>query len=75
MSDATTPKKVVSSIWYLLPILLGIIGGLIAWAVTKDDDPVKAKKFLILGIIFVVVEVVIVIAFFAASLGTMMMYT
>ncbi len=38
-----TMQKQRSGLWYLLPIVLGIIGGVIAWFVIKDDDPKKAK--------------------------------
>ena len=43
MSDATTSEKVVSS-WCFLPIFFRIIGDLIAWIVTKDDDQVRPKS-------------------------------
>ena len=37
--------------WYLLPIFMSIIGGVIAYFVLKEDDPKLAKNCLILGII------------------------
>lgn len=40
----------VSGAWWLLPIFLTWVGGLIAWAVTKGRDPQKAKKMLWWGI-------------------------
>ena len=40
-----------SPFWYLLPIFLGIIGGLIAYVILKNDDSQKAKKALLLGLI------------------------
>ena len=40
-----------SSLWFLLPILFNIIGGVIAYFIIKDDDPNKAKNCLWLGII------------------------
>ena len=40
----------VSGAWWLLPIFLTWVGGLIAWAVTKDRDPRKAKSMLSWGI-------------------------
>jgi len=48
-----------SGLWYLLPIFVGIIGGVIAYFVIKDDDPSKAKNCLWLGIILTVIDVVI----------------
>jgi len=37
--------------WYLLPIFLNIIGGVIAYYALRKDDYAKAKKALILGMI------------------------
>ena len=51
MSSEEPIKKKRSSAWYLLPILLTIIGGVIAYFVIKEDDPKKAKNCLYLGII------------------------
>lgn len=35
--------------WFLLPILLNVIGGVIAYFVLRHDDPTKAKNCLLLG--------------------------
>lgn len=35
--------------WYILPIFLGWIGGLIAYFILRRDDPRKAKNCLYLG--------------------------
>lgn len=48
----------VSNWWYLVPIFLGIIGGLIAWVVNKDVNPKKAKKLLIIGIVIPIVWII-----------------
>ena len=48
-----------SGAWYLLPILLGIIGGVIAYFVIKEDDVKKAKNCLYLGIALTVIWFVI----------------
>jgi len=48
----------VSNWWYLPPIFLGIIGGLVAWIVNKDVDPKKAKKLLIIGIVLAIVHII-----------------
>ena len=42
------PEK-VSNWWYALSFFLGIIGGVIAWAVNKERNPKKAIRFLIVG--------------------------
>ena len=53
-----------------MPIFLGILGGIIAWAVTKNDDPAKAKKFMIVGVILLVAEIVLVAAYYAVFIAT-----
>lgn len=40
-----------SALWYLLPIFLGIVGGVIGYFAVRNDDPVMAKRILILGAI------------------------
>ena len=44
------PEK-VSNWWYVLAIFLGIVGGIIAWAVNRDRNPKKAIRFLIVGLV------------------------
>ena len=44
------PKGGVSGAWWLMPIFLTWVGGLIAWAVTRDRDPRRAKSMLWWGI-------------------------
>ena len=36
-------------LWWLLPILVGIIGGIIAFLFVRGKDPVKARNLLIVG--------------------------
>lgn len=40
-----------SRLWYLLPVLFSLPGGLVAFFATRHDDPDKAKNCLLLGII------------------------
>lgn len=42
--------RTVSGWWWVLPIAMGWVGGLIAWLVNRDDDPQKARQMLIVGI-------------------------
>jgi len=45
----------VNGAWWLLPILLGWLGGLIAWLVNRDADEKTARSMLIVGIVISVV--------------------
>ena len=51
LRSAANEPQTKSRWWYLLPIFFGIIGGVIAYFVLKEDDPKLAKNCLILGII------------------------
>ena len=46
-----------SGLWYLLSIFLGVIGGIIAWFVVKDDDPKKASNCFWLGVVLLIIVV------------------
>ena len=48
--------------WYLLPILLGIVGGVIVYFVLRHDDPRKAKNCIYLGAALTAIHVVMNIA-------------
>ena len=62
-SPSNGPYVGVSAAWWLLPIFLSWLGGLIAWLGVKDRDPRMAKNCLILGIILTVVPIAIGILF------------
>jgi len=49
------PEKTRSNLWFLLPIFLGLIGGIIAFFVLRQNDPKKAKNCLYLGIILAII--------------------
>jgi len=55
------PEK-VSNWWYVLSIFLGIIGGVIAWAVNKDRNPKKAMRFLIVGLVLPIIYIIGILA-------------
>ena len=57
VEQSIIPEK-VSNWWYLPPIFLGAIGGLVAWVVNKDVNPKKARKLLIIGIFLPIVYIV-----------------
>jgi hypothetical protein len=50
-----------SSLWFLLPILFNVIGGIIAFFVIKEDDPRKARNCLYLGIILCIIPVLLIV--------------
>ncbi|HEU4356399.1 MAG TPA: zinc ribbon domain-containing protein [Actinomycetota bacterium] len=43
-------RKPVNGAWWLLPILLGWLGGLVAWLVNREADPRTARAMLLVGI-------------------------
>lgn len=48
-----------SRAWYLLPIFLGIVGGVIAYFVLRQDDSSLAKNCLYLGTALTVIHIVL----------------
>ncbi len=58
---ATAPRR-VNGAWWLLPILVGWLGGLIAWLVNRDVDRRVARNMLITGIVVSVIAIVIITA-------------
>ena len=71
--NMSTETKRRSAAWYLLPIFLSIIGGVIAYFVIKDEDPKKAKNCLYLGIALTVIPIAISIGLTAAGLAAIPM--
>jgi len=53
------PEKSRSNLWFLLPIFLGLIGGIITFFVLRHDDPKKAKNCLYLGIVLAIIGLMI----------------
>ncbi len=52
------PAPSVSGIWYLLPILFGLLGGIIAWIGIRKRDSSKARNCLILGVIVTIIVII-----------------
>ncbi|MDE1868030.1 MAG: hypothetical protein KGI08_10025, partial [Thaumarchaeota archaeon] len=50
-----------SSLWFLLPILFNVIGGIVAYFVIRDDDPRKAKSCLLLGILLAAIPILLIV--------------
>ena len=51
-------EKSRSRMWYLLPILVGMIGGIIAYLVIRKDDPRKAKNCIYIGLVMVLIGII-----------------
>ena len=60
-----------SNWWFLLPIFLSVVGGVIAYFSLRADDPAKAKNCLYLGIALTVVSIAMNLVF-AAHLGAVL---
>jgi drug/metabolite transporter (DMT)-like permease len=73
MSDEEYYKhyRNASAAYYLLPIFLTWIGSIIIFLLLRDEDPRKAKKGAILGIILTVVFSIIGFLSWAAIIAAM----
>ena len=58
-----------SSWWFLLPILFGIMGGIIAYFVIKEDDPKRARSCLYLGIILAAIWIALFVVPFLIGIA------
>ena len=56
-------RRVRSIWWYLAPIILGILGGLIAYLALRNDDLQKAKKSLYFGLIWGFTQIILLLYF------------
>ena len=63
------PEKPRSNVWFLLPIFLGIIGGIIAFFILRYDDPRKARNCLYLGIVLMIIGIIFNIIIVASIPG------
>ena len=59
-SSVASPARSTSWGWWLLPLVLTWVGGLIAWVVVRDDDRKKANRLLWLGVWMTALWIVIV---------------
>ena len=48
-----------SAAWYLLPIFVGVIGGIIGYFAVRYDDPSMAKRLLYVGIAITATGIII----------------
>ncbi|KAF6247617.1 MAG: hypothetical protein HKP26_02560 [Nitrosopumilus sp.] len=51
-------EKPRSNAWFLLPVFLGIIGGIIAFFILRQDDPRKARNCLYLGVVLMIIGII-----------------
>lgn len=58
----TAPSESPTTLWYLVPFFFGIIGGIVGYVATKDDDEDMANGLLLFGIIW---SVILAIVFWA----------
>ncbi len=71
VDDVTTPKEKViikyvyksSAAWYLLPLCLWILGGIISYACLRKRDPGRARNTLILGSVLSILPIIILVGF------------
>ncbi len=56
------PENKRSNWWYLLPIFLGIIGGIIAYFALRKDDRDKAKKCMYVGLALFAIGIIVDVA-------------
>ena len=55
-------ERIRSNWWYLLPIFIGALGGIIAYFAVRRDDPRKAKRCLYLGLVLTVLQLLLNLA-------------
>jgi hypothetical protein len=60
---ATAGSKSMGFLWWLAPVFLAFIGGLLAWFMTKAREPGKAKIMLFTGIGLTVVYALAIVIF------------
>jgi signal peptidase I len=66
-AESRQPKKDAKSIakrnplWYVLPLFLNVVGGVIAYFIIRKDDPQKARNCLLFGVLLFVIPFVMVL--------------
>lgn len=61
-------KEKPTRLWYLVPLLLGIIGGIIGYFAVKDEDRKMARELLLVGILTSFVPIIILFLVFFSGL-------
>ena len=63
------PENKRSNWWYLLPIFLGVIGGIIAYFAIRKDDRQKAKKCLYIGLVLFAIGIIVDLAVLTSGIA------
>ena len=59
------PPGARGKLWYIVPVIFPVVGGIVVFLMIKRDDPVKARNCLVLGVVvFVVMWVVMFVYWF-----------
>jgi 2-hydroxy-6-oxonona-2,4-dienedioate hydrolase len=61
-----SPTNRRSRLWYLLPIFLSIVGGVIAYFVLRGNDPITARNTLWVGVVLATAATVAFLAIYAS---------
>ena len=56
-------EKRRSRLWFLMPVIFGLIGTAIAYFVLRDDDPKLAKNCLYLGLVLFGIGILTTVVF------------
>ncbi len=57
-------ERIRSLWWVLLPIFLGVFGGVIGYFILKNDDHKLAKVCLHLSIVLTIIQIISLVPFF-----------
>ncbi len=63
----TYSERPRSNAWYLLPIFIGMIGGIIGYLAIRKDDPRKAKNCIYIGIVMMIIGIIFNILLLGAA--------
>jgi len=67
--DSTDNIEKPTALWYLVPFFFGIIGGLIGYVATKDEDENMAFGLLVFGMLVSIVSAIIILWSWASILS------
>ena len=59
--ESPPANQPVSNLWWLLPIFLSWVGGLVAWLINKNKEPKKAGHMLFSGIGMAALQIILIV--------------